>query len=88
MALEMGNTAIFSISPDLMRISVSPLRRISSFFTKKHFPRTSVEFYNQLPPTAWKRLEEKDNDELDVLMRWTCLIFCSGVAHDNDGDAV
>ena len=87
MAREMGNTVIFSISPDLMRISVSPKSWISSFFTK-HFPRTSVDFYNQLPATAWKRLEEKDNDELDVLMRWTRLIFCSGFAHDNDGDVI
>ena len=83
MAREMGNTVIFSISSDLMRISVSPQSRISSFFT-----RTSVEFFNQLPATAWKRLEEKDKDELDVLMRWTRLISCSGVAHDNDGSVI
>ena len=57
-------------------------------FSQKHFPTTSVEFYNQLPPTAWKRLEEKEKDERDILMRWTRLIFCSDVAHDNDGDVV
>ena len=33
-------------------------------------------------------MEEKDNDDLDILMRWTRLIFCSGVAHDNDADVI